>query len=134
MKLTPFLVITAMTVTAVQAQVTGSLQIKVDLPEAKVLALYDSIRAFRTDHNGEKACRRVNIADGTRFNDLPVGDWGIKVFAERKGKLHRLPIRIHTDDLCQEAGAPYSGGWEKNQFHMSKADMTISISDGQKKH
>ena len=29
MKLTPFLVITAMTVTAVQAQVTGSLQIKV---------------------------------------------------------------------------------------------------------
>lgn len=108
-------------------QVSGNLEVKIEAPGTK-LALYNSIASFRTDKSGEKAFRSADAKNPT-FKELPVGDYGVKLFAAKGSKLKRIAIVIHTDDVLPEAGAPYSGRWEKNQFHMSKADMKITVSN-----
>lgn len=111
--------------TPAYCQVSGNLEVKVEA--GTKLALYNSIASFRTDRSGEKAFRSAD-ANNSTFKELPVGDYGVKLFAAKGNKLKRIPIVIHTDDVLPEAGAPYSGRWETNQFHMSKADMKITVS------
>lgn len=115
------------------AQVRGDLNVHIDGKghgEEKVY-LYNSIRSFRQDHHGEKACLSAPGPQAT-FRQLPMGDYGVKLFRKDKTKVHRLPIAIVSDGQRQ-VGVPYSGGWEKNQFHMGRETQTIQIQIRKKK-